>query len=220
MVDFSKHAAGRWFNADTFRQLVLEPRNLRPEDGIELTVRLAREEDVPDPARRGENVAQPVLYFEGVRVGVVATRPILRAMADIVGTYESDAWRGWTVNVYLEPEAGKVQRGGRRGPAIRVRQAQADRGFLVDPLPDTQREKVRRGLVDCGLTFDGFVEWLGERAAYAQGPVKAAGLDRFPAGALPLVRRYALENGRKRNVGQDAAPADRSMPEVMLGGDA
>jgi hypothetical protein len=116
--------AGEYLNAESFAG-VLAAHGLPRGDALVVTIRRVelRELFVPD---RNERKKAPVLFFDELRPGLVATKPIVRPLLGMLGSDDSDDWIGARIALVLVEDAvAPRERGGPRRAAIRVRPAPA-----------------------------------------------------------------------------------------------
>lgn len=69
------------------------------------------------PAQGRPAEEKPVIYFERCQKGIILTRPLAHQIADIVGSEETDEWKGCRVTLYPQ----KMQVAGQDRIAVRAK---------------------------------------------------------------------------------------------------
>jgi len=103
----------------SFRKFVGNAKYLKTEhitSPVNTSILWLKEEDVTAPGKGTET--KLVLYFDGLKKGVVLNMANAEALADMTGTDDYEKWSDIPVQLYVDPD---VTYGGKRIGGIRIR---------------------------------------------------------------------------------------------------
>ena len=103
----------------SFRKFVGNAKYLKKEDipsPINTSILWIKEEEVTAPGKGTET--RLILYFEGLKKGLVLNTANAEALAEITGTDEYEQWSDVPIQLYVDPD---VKYGGKKIGGIRIR---------------------------------------------------------------------------------------------------
>ena len=103
----------------SFRRFVGNAKYLKKEDipsPVNTSILWTKEEEVTAPGKGTET--KLVLYFDGLKKGLVLNTANAEALADITGTEEYEQWSDIPIELYVDPD---VKYGGKKIGGIRIR---------------------------------------------------------------------------------------------------
>jgi hypothetical protein len=103
----------------SYKRFVGNAKYLKKEDvpsPIDTSILWIKEEEVTAPGKGTET--RLVLYFDGLKKGLVLNMANADALEDITGTDEYEEWKDIPVQLYVDPD---VTYGGKKTGGIRIR---------------------------------------------------------------------------------------------------
>jgi hypothetical protein len=103
----------------SYRKFVGNAKYLKKEDipsPINTSILWIKEEEVTAPGKGTET--RLVLYFDGLKKGLVLNTANAEALAELTGTDDYEKWVDTPVQLYVDPD---VKYGGKRTGGIRIR---------------------------------------------------------------------------------------------------
>ena len=103
----------------SYKRFVGNAKYLKKEDipsPINTSILWTKEEEVTAPGKGTET--RLVLYFDGLKKGLVLNMANADALEDITGTDEYEEWKDIPVQLYVDPD---VTYGGKKTGGIRIR---------------------------------------------------------------------------------------------------
>jgi hypothetical protein len=103
----------------SYKRFVGNAKYLKKEDipsPINSSILWTKEEEVTAPGKGTET--RLVLYFEGLKKGLVLNMANAEALAEITGTDEYEQWSDVPIELYVDPD---VKYGGKKIGGIRIR---------------------------------------------------------------------------------------------------
>jgi hypothetical protein len=103
----------------SYKKFVGNAKYLKKEDipsPINSSILWTKEEEVTAPGKGTET--RLVLYFEGLKKGLVLNMANAEALAEITGTDEYEQWSDVPIELYVDPD---VKYGGKKIGGIRIR---------------------------------------------------------------------------------------------------
>jgi hypothetical protein len=121
----------------SYRKFVGNAKYLKKEDipsPINISILRIKEEEVTAPGKGTET--RLVLYFEGIKKGLVLNMANAEALAEITGTDDYEKWSDVPIQLYVDPDVtfGKKKVGG-----IRIRKPVS----VSDTVPEQETELVQ-----------------------------------------------------------------------------
>ena len=105
--------------AKSYKKFVGNAKYLKKEDipsPVDTTILWIKEEEVTTPGKGTET--RLVLYFDGIKKGLVLNQANADALAEITGTDDTEEWADTPVQLWVDPD---VKYGGKRTGGIRIR---------------------------------------------------------------------------------------------------
>ena len=122
----------------SFRKFVGNARFLKKEDipsPVNTSILWIKEEEVTAPGKGTET--RLVLYFDGLKKGLVLNMANAEALAKITGTDDYEKWSDVPIQIYVDPD---VKYGGKKIGGIRIRERVTEP--VSKPVPRTKSELV------------------------------------------------------------------------------
>jgi len=119
----------------SYRKFVGNAKYLKKEDvpsPVNTSILWTKEEEVTAPGKSPET--RLVLYFDGVKKGLVLNTANAEALAEITGTDDYENWADTPVQLYVDPD---VKYGGKKTGGIRIRKPPSA------PVPVQEQEPVQ-----------------------------------------------------------------------------
>jgi hypothetical protein len=121
----------------SFRKFVGNAKYLKKEDipsPVNTSILWIKEEEVTAPGKGTET--RLVLYFDGLKKGLVLNETNAQALAEITGTDDYEQWSDIPIQIYTDPDVtfGKKKVGG-----IRIRKPVS----VSDTVPVQEQEQVQ-----------------------------------------------------------------------------
>jgi len=103
----------------SYRKFVGNAKYLKKEDipsPVDTSILWIKEEEVTTPGKGTET--KLVLYFDGLKKGLVLNKENGEALAEITGTDDYEKWVDTPIQLYVDPD---VKYGGKKTGGIRIR---------------------------------------------------------------------------------------------------
>src|SRR5262249_52397245 len=103
----------------SYKRFVGNAKYLKKEDipsPVSTSILWIKEEEVPAPGKGTET--RLVLYFDGIKKGLVLNTANAEALTEITGTDDYEKWSDLPVQLYVDPD---VTYGGKKIGGIRIR---------------------------------------------------------------------------------------------------
>jgi len=119
----------------SFRKFVGNAKYLKKEDipsPVNTSILWTKEEEVTAPGKGTET--KLVLYFDGLKKGLVLNKENGVAVAEITGTEDYEKWVDTPVQLYVDPD---VTYGGKKTGGIRIRKPPSGPTLKLKPSTDS-----------------------------------------------------------------------------------
>jgi hypothetical protein len=117
----------------SYKKFVGNAKYLKKEDipsPINTSILWTKEEEVTAPGKGTET--RLVLYFDGLKKGLVLNTANAEALAEITGTDEYEQWSDVPIELYVDPD---VKYGGKKIGGIRIRKLTLVQVPVQEPEP-------------------------------------------------------------------------------------
>ena len=118
----------------SYKKFVGNAKYLKKEDipsPVNTSILSIKEEEVTTPGKGTET--RLVLYFDGLKKGLVLNQANADALEEITGTDDTDEWADTPVQLWVNPD---VTYGGKRIGGIRIRKPSSGPTLRVKPSTD------------------------------------------------------------------------------------